>query len=836
MARAFRIEELKPGDLAGGGLAKLLASVVVPDKAWAKHVAKLGKGTGKKTCKAFSEALGHDVPKEIAEWLDLEGKRGIPEPHDSGWWIALDAAVPEKGAAGAQKALAKQALLLLTGLAPFGTDASGDQVFASLRPHPLGVAEVYLFNHENGEVEEKEGESIADFIVHKWVCADDPDDDDARPGWIGKEHKKVAAAQKAFAAKAKKALAKREKHLAPGALWERSHWLFGLLAGEPAFRFPQHLARAPSLATYRREKPTLVKQPQLALYWILAHLFFGDDDACREAATLARKSKGRVVRELAASALAFLDGKRKSPFDALSAASLAKGRALVAKNALAEQVAKKPAKGSKATSDAGSDASSHDAALEALAKSDPSKAPLIKDYFSERTSEAYNHWPYKKTIPDWLVAPAAAAFRAGLAVDLGHPKAYAGVTRAIAERADHPDARAALIAALGTLAPDDDRLEHVVGALVPRTEPEVREAIRGAAWRWLDAAASIDEVLKKRQERNTLDDMVAKDDHLQPAVHSVLKACDEEAEKLAVAISAKQLSFRVLKTTGGLVLRVYGKRGMNDRLERMQYFLSLLDGVPGSKDPEEPGVRLDTTASVAMAEASLAIARIDPADARTRFAAMLARPRRTPDREAAVAACLLPGILALDASDATGLQWLERVLGARAAPPWVYGAIVAAREAKVISAASWILPHAYASRINSMMDEFAQIEATAREALEALGQPAPPFDEDDEYARNVPPEQLGSALLVRGKYDKGAVVERIRESKRLVEAVPAVGAFLQDSLRFSKWEPRSHFTDDELRDAIAILTNAGEEGAKEIARLAELPEIGDWAKEMLRGE
>ena len=314
MARAFRIEELKPGDLSGGGLAKLLPSVVVPDKAWAKHVAKLGKGAGKKTCKAFSEALGHDVPDEIAEWLDLEGKRGIPEPHDSGWWIGLDAAVPEKGTAGAHKALAKQPLLLLTGLAPFGADASGDQVWVSLRPHPLGVAEVYLFNHENGEVEEKEGESIADFIVSKWVSADDPDDDDARPGWIGKEHKKVAAAQKAFAAQTKKALAKREKHLAPDALWKRSHWLFGLLAGEPAFRFPQHLALAPSLASYRREKPTLAKQPQLALYWILAHLFFGNDDACREAATLARTSKVRVVAELAASVISFLDVKRKPPF------------------------------------------------------------------------------------------------------------------------------------------------------------------------------------------------------------------------------------------------------------------------------------------------------------------------------------------------------------------------------------------------------------------------------------------------------------------------------------------------------------------------------------------
>jgi hypothetical protein len=836
MAKPFRIQDLAPEHLAGGALAQILPAVVVPEKAWARHVAKLERGAGKALRRGLAAALGHDVPEEIAEWVELEGKRGIPETHDSGWYLGLDVAVPEGGAKGAQRALQKQAILLLAGLAPFGRDASGDQAWASLRPHPLGVAEVLLFNHEVGEVEGVEGASIADFVVEKWVCGDDPEDEYASPGWIGRAHGKVQKAQKAFRAQAKKALAKREKHLAPQALWERTHWLYGLLDGEPAFRFPEKLAKAPPLSAFAKEKAKLATEPELALYWMLAHLFLGNDDALGEAVAAAKKTKGSVVKELAAGFEAFLAGKRKSPLDFLKPEALAAARELVAKNALPEQLEKKRAGAAQGAAKVDTDAvRAQDAALQALAKSDEKKASLVKDYLRERTQEAYNHWPYKGTIPDWLVGAAAAAFRAGLAVDLGHPKAYAGVTRAVAGRADQPEARAALIAALGTLAPADDRLEHVLEALLRRQEPEARAALRAAAWRWLDEAAKIDKVLAKRQERFSLDDVFAKDDLLQPAVHAVLAACDEEAERLALAISEKQLSFRVLKRTAGLVFRVYGARKRSDRLERMQRFLSLLDEVPGSTDPEEKGVRLDTTASVAMAEASRAIARLDPKDAKKRFAAMLARRRSGPEREAGVAACLLPGLLELDPKDATALRWLERVLGARAAPPWLYGALVAAPAAGR-RVAPWVLPHAYTSRINSMHGEFEAMEAVARETLEALGTPAPPFDEEDEYVRDVPVGELGAALLTWARYDKGAVLKRIEEAKAEAQAAKAVGAFLEDRLRFSRWEPLSHFTSDELQKAVGLLRKAGKDGARELERLGKLPELGAWAKELLAGE
>ncbi len=712
---------------------------------------------------ALVAALGWEAPKELADWIDVDR---VPKS-DSGWHISLEVSAPKKGKA--QTALVEQPILLLMGLVPFAQDGSGDEAWASVMPHPLGLCEVHLYNHENGELEDKEGESLADFVAGKWLKDGD---------------KKGVAARKALAKRAKKALAKRPKNLAPNALFSRANWLLGLIAGEPAFRFAEHLAKAPPASAWKSEKTT----PELALYWMLAHCLFGDDAACREAVSLAKKSTGHVVAELAVAFEAFLDGKTKSPIDAWSAEALASHRALVMKNALGKK--------------SGGEAS-HDAALKALAKEDPTKAEMIGAYFKERTDEYYNQWPYKSALPEWIVPAVAAGFRSGLAVDLGHPKAFAGVTQAV----DHPDARAALIEAITTLTPDDARLEHVLPALAKRTEPEVREAVRAAAWRWLDAAARIDEVLKKRQERNTLDDMFSKDDLLQPAVHAVLARGDDEAEKLALAISDRGLSFRVLKSTAGRVFRVYGKRGLKDRVPRMEKLLALLDEVPGGQDPEEPGVRLDMTAAVAMAEASLAIARLDPARGKTLFAAALARPRRNAERQAAVAACLLPGLIELDKTNADAMLWLERVLGARSAPPWVYGALIAAQAlGGRDDVARWVLPHAYTSHINSVHDEFREIEAVARETLEILGKPAPPVDEGGPSPRKPPKEEAG---------------------------VAAIAAWLEDFFRFSLYEPRSHFTEAAVDHAVAHLKKTPA-GKQELAKLRGRADMSEWGRGMLK--
>jgi hypothetical protein len=129
-----------------------------------------------------------------------------------------------------------------------------------------------------------------------------------------------------------------------------------------------------------------------------------------------------------------------------------------------------------------------------------------------------------------------------------------------------------------------------------------------------------------------------------------------------------------------------------------------------------------------------------------------------------------------------------------------------------------------------MHEDFEELERVARETLEILGKPAPAFDEGTKFARAVAPAELGAALLRRDKYDAGAVLERISEANRAVADAVAIGAWLEDSFRFSRYEPESHFTSRDVRAAVTLLRAAGDLGKRELARLKTLPEIGDWAK------
>src|SRR5258706_5565274 len=127
----FAIGGLKESHLAGGALRDILGGIVVEPKPWAKHVAKLPKrGAGAATCRAVAAALGHAVPAELAEWIDAEGPKGMPEPIDAGWYVGLDLAAP----ASAKQAIGEHALMMFVGAVPFGRDGSGDQVFVSVRP------------------------------------------------------------------------------------------------------------------------------------------------------------------------------------------------------------------------------------------------------------------------------------------------------------------------------------------------------------------------------------------------------------------------------------------------------------------------------------------------------------------------------------------------------------------------------------------------------------------------------------------------------------------------------------------------------------------------------
>ena len=161
---------------------------------------------------------------------------------------------------------------------------------------------------------------------------------------------------------------------------------------------------------------------------------------------------------------------------------------------------------------------------------------------------------------------------------------------------------------------------------------------------------------------------------------------------------------------------------------------------------------------------------------------------------------------------------------------YLYGALVAAREAKLAHAAPWLVPHAYASWLNEMMEQFAVLEREARTTLAVLGVDPPPFAEDDDrFAEAVPKAKLGDALAPWDRYAKCNVLERIRASKSAA-FVPQVTAFLEDRLRFSRYEPQSVMLYEELH-AVAYLKK--HEARAELARVRGLPDLGDWARELI---
>ena len=726
------------------------------------------KGTGAKLAKGLSATIGGAIADEIAEWVDAMGEDAL-ETREPTWTLELELDVP----GDVHDLLWRYARVALSGLCSLGSDEAGDQPFVSIRD-----GEVYRFVNETGELAELLGTSMADFLARTWG------DVEGHP---------------------------IEKPTGARARWERSRWLLELLIDRPSRDFAAHLAQAPTLEIWRSERDRVASDPHVAIYWLLAHLFLGNDDACKDAITRAKKAKGKLVVQLAKELEQFLGGKTREPWDGFR--TLAKARSLATKNALASQTGRPPA-------EQDATVKMHDDALRAL--TDRDKAKVVEAYFRERADDAATNF----ALPDWLVEPAAAAFRSGLRYDESHPDACAGVTRGLAQWAEHPAARGALIAALDTLAPADDRLAHVVPALIASTAAEARDAVRRAAWRWLDVAHAIDRVLAERERSHTLDDLFAKDDLLQPTVNAVLAACDDEAERLANAMAEKKLSFRVLRTCAGAMFRVWGQRGRTERADVMFNLLGLLDIVDTAKQ-----LRLDQTACVLLAEVSLAAARLAPERARDKFADTLTRSGRTVERQAAVAACLLPGLLTLDPEHAEARRWLERVLAGRTGSNWLYGALLAVREAKLASLAPAIVPHAYLSHLNVLMEPLAFLERTARSTLDAIGAPEPPFDASDEYAEQV--ADLGDALLDVRRYNKGSILRTMDEAKDKQRYVPAIGRYLEAMVRASVYEADS--VHGWIHDAARLLETCGKPGKDELARLRKLPEVGDWAKHQLGG-
>src|SRR5262249_6222843 len=193
-------------------------------------------------------------------------------------------------------------MTLLTGLVHFGDDPSGDTSWVATLPHPANLAEVHVFNHENGELDGGTFYSIADYVFSCWAPEDA--DGDAQ----------ITAAFNQTAKAARKKLP-----YDPHALFDRVKWLWSLPTGETGYRFAEDMAKAPTWKTWLAEKKLVSKTPVLANYWILAHYFLGNDAACAEAIALAKKAPGARTPGLAKLVGALLADPQKAKLGRLTA-------------------------------------------------------------------------------------------------------------------------------------------------------------------------------------------------------------------------------------------------------------------------------------------------------------------------------------------------------------------------------------------------------------------------------------------------------------------------------------------------------------------------------------
>jgi hypothetical protein len=180
---------------------------------------------------------------------------------------------------------------LLTGLERFGSDPSGDSCFLNTLPHPVDTAEVYGYDHECGELNGYVAFSLADFVSDIWVTSYDFESDEEIDKSTDKVKKVIASFNNGYKAEIKQ----RPYYDDPKVLFDRAEWIFGHTTGEPSFHFAEKMSGAPDFKKWKKEKNLISKVPVLANYWLLAHFFLGNKNACRECIELAKKTPGKVT-------------------------------------------------------------------------------------------------------------------------------------------------------------------------------------------------------------------------------------------------------------------------------------------------------------------------------------------------------------------------------------------------------------------------------------------------------------------------------------------------------------------------------------------------------------
>ena len=254
----------------------------------------------------FILTFGWRPPAELLLWMESEAAKNnalCPPVHSTKWDLFLQLCSTDTETIQKRsffswtkgESIMADPLGLFTGLFLFGQSRYGEKLLVSSLPS-TGNAAVFHTDNNISYLGRTRADSIMEFLLSEASRSE----------------------QYALDAQVTKRLLKNvpknpatETVLASQLLFARTRWLVALLSrGELPESFENMLLDAPDWNLWQEEKQWLGQFPFLANYWHMAHWFFGNEGACREAISLARKATGSVTARLADIVGRLLDGAR----------------------------------------------------------------------------------------------------------------------------------------------------------------------------------------------------------------------------------------------------------------------------------------------------------------------------------------------------------------------------------------------------------------------------------------------------------------------------------------------------------------------------------------------